>query len=97
MPRWHLFSSHPAIDASDAARGASGVHVGQPAPKIALKASHKVCPRPEECLGWTNGRPHAAKSLMASSRVAMVGKCLFSFRLIFVILAKLRLSISEPG
>ena len=38
------------------ARGASGIHVGQPAPKIALKASHKAFPRPGACLGRTSAR-----------------------------------------
>ena len=48
------------------ARGVSSAHVGQPAPEIAFKASHKVRHRPKKCLEWTSARPHAAKSPAAS-------------------------------
>ena len=47
----HPFSSHPTIDTTTQARAAPGVHIGQPAPKTALKASHKVRNRPAEFLG----------------------------------------------
>ena len=70
------------------ARRAPRVYVGQPAPKTTLKASRKVCPRLERCLGWTSARPHAAQSLTASSQIVMVGRCPFLFCLIFIILAK---------
>ena len=43
----HPFSSHPAIDTTTQARAAPGVLIGQPAPKTALKASHKARNWPE--------------------------------------------------
>ena len=47
----HPFSSHPTIDTTTQARAAPGVHIGQPAPKTALKTSHKVLNKPAEFLG----------------------------------------------
>ena len=69
------------------ARGASGVHVGQPAPKIALKASHKVFPRPEECLGWTSARRMQPEVWRLRHELSWLeGVC--SHRFVFIILAK---------
>ena len=48
---------HPAIDATDTSASRTWVHVGQPALKTALKASHKAHYRPEECLGSHGARP----------------------------------------
>ena len=50
------------------ARAASGIHLGQPAPKIALKAIHKIRPRPEECAGVARSRQSPSAIRHDSSR-----------------------------
>ena len=52
-----IIQSDPAIGVTDTSASRAWVHVGQPAPKTALKASHKVLYRPEECLGSHGARP----------------------------------------
>ena len=44
-----IIQRYPAIDATDSSVSRAWVHIGQPAPKTSLKASHKVHYRPEEC------------------------------------------------
>ena len=52
-----ILQSYPAIDATtDTSASRAWVHVGQPAPKTALKVSHKAFYRPKECL-----EPHGAR------------------------------------
>ena len=58
-----ILQSYPAIDATDTSASHAWVHVGQPAPKTALKASHKVLSRHEECLG-----SHKARTYRDSAR-----------------------------
>mgnify|MGYP004210666867 CR=1 FL=1 len=52
-----IIQSDPAIGVTDTSASRAWVHVGQPAPKTALKASHKALYRPEECLGSHGARP----------------------------------------
>ena len=52
-----ILQSYPAIDVTDTSASRAWVHVDQPAPKTALKASHKVHYRPEERLGSHGARP----------------------------------------
>ena len=52
-----ILQSNPTIDVTDTSASRAWVHVGQPAPKTALKASHKALYRPEECLGSHGARP----------------------------------------
>ena len=71
--RWYqqepILQSDLAIDATDTDTSASRawVHVGQPVPKTALKASHKILYRPEECLG-----SHGARLLLVPDRDSAV-------------------------
>ena len=51
-----IIQSDPAIGVTDTSASRAWVHVGQPAPKTALKASHKALYRPEECLGSHGAR-----------------------------------------
>ena len=52
-----ILKRYPAIDATDTSASRAWVHVGQPAPKTALKASHDAHYRPDECLGSHGARP----------------------------------------
>ena len=56
----HLFSSHPAIDASEASASRAWGPCRPISPKDSIKASHETRNRPEECRGSTvAGRPRA--------------------------------------
>ena len=56
----HLFSSHPAIDASEASASRAWGPCRPVSSKDSIKASHKTRNRPEECLDSTMaGRPRA--------------------------------------
>ena len=56
----HLFSSHPAIDASEASASRAWGPCRPVSPKDSIKASHETRNRPEECLGSAMaGRPRA--------------------------------------
>ena len=46
-----ILQSYPAIDVTDASASRAWVHVGQPAPKAVLKASHKVLYSPRSACG----------------------------------------------
>ena len=46
-----ILQSYPTIDVTDTSASCAWVYVDQPAPKTALKASHKALYRPEEFLG----------------------------------------------
>ena len=54
----HLFSSHPAIDASEASVSRAWGPCRPVSPKDSIKASHETRNRPEECLAarWQVGR-----------------------------------------
>ena len=66
-----ILQSYPAVDATDTRASRAWVHVSQPAPKTALKASRKVLYRPEECLG-SHGAGLGAKAVCRESpRFAM--------------------------
>ena len=56
----HLFSSHPAIDASEASVSRAWGPCRPVSPKDSIKASHETRNRPEECLAarWQVGREH---------------------------------------
>ena len=45
--------SYPAIDATDTSASSAWFHAGQPAPKTALKASHKAIYSPRSAWGRT--------------------------------------------
>jgi len=67
----HPFSSHPTIDTTTQARAAPGVHIGQPAPKTTLKASHKARNRPEEFLVSDGPDRRERGSAIVTNRHAM--------------------------
>ena len=56
----HLFSSHPAIDASEASASRAWGPCRPVSPNDSTKASHEICNSPEECLDSAMaGRPRA--------------------------------------
>ena len=73
----HPFSSHPTTDTTTQARAAPGVHIGQPAPKAALKKRAKR-PRTGPMVSWGGTAQTAAsavRSRIATNRRIAMPRC----------------------